>query len=159
MSFESAKTHLEKYNLDQNIIVLEDTSATVQLAAKALHCEPAHIAKTLAFLVKETPIVIVMAGDAQISNPDYKHTFGKKAKMLSYDQTLEATSHPVGGVCPFGLKPDVKVYLDESLKRFETVFPACGSTNSAVKLTVSQLEEALPDAQWVDVCKGWREEA
>ena len=131
------------------------SSATVDLAAQALNCEPCRIAKTLSFLVGEGPILIVMAGDAKIDNPKYKAQFGAKAKMLTPDEAQSLIGHAVGGVCPFGVNPGVTVYLDESLKRFETVFPACGSGNSAIELTIPELERYSNFAEWVDVCKGW----
>ena len=129
------------------------SSATVELAAKALNCEPERIAKTLSFLVGEEAVLVVAAGDTKIDNPKYKAQFGTKAKMLSPDQVVEMVGHAVGGVCPFAIKEGVKVYLDESLKRFETVFPACGSSNSAIELTIPELEQYSSYVEWVDVCK------
>ena len=129
------------------------SSATVELAAQALGCEPCRIAKTLSFLVGEDPILIVTAGDVKIDNSKYRAQFGKKAKMLKPDQVEKMVGHAVGGVCPFAVKEGVKVYLDESLKRFQTVFPACGSSNSAIELTIPELEEVSGYLGWVDVCK------
>ena len=123
------------------------------LAAQALDCAPQRIAKTLSFLVEEKAILIVTAGDMKIDNSKYKKQFGTKAKMLSPDQVTELIGHAVGGVCPFGVKEGVRVYLDESLKRFETVFPACGSGNSAIELTIPELEKYSGFESWIDVCK------
>ena len=129
------------------------SSATVELAAQALSCEPQRIAKTLSFLVDGHAVLIVAAGDARIDNHKYKEQFGKKAKMLSPDEVVELVGHAVGGVCPFAVKEGAEVYLDASLKRFETVFPACGSSNSAIELTIPELEKYSGFLQWVDVCK------
>jgi prolyl-tRNA editing enzyme YbaK/EbsC (Cys-tRNA(Pro) deacylase) len=136
----------------------EVSSATVELAAAALSCEPCRIAKTLSFLVDGVPILIVAAGDAKVDNPRYKAKFGTKAKMLTPDEAIALVGHAVGGVCPFAVNEGVKVYLDESLKRFQTVFPACGSSNSAIELTLGELEKHSASLEWVDVCKAWREE-
>ena len=132
MSVEKAKEHLEKFGLIERIRVFEQSSATVELAAKALGCEPALIAKSLTFLVNGEPIMIVAAGDTKIDNPKYKAQFGVKAKMLSAEEVDRLIGHSVGGVCPFGINSGVRVFLDSSLKRFEKVFPACGSGNTAV---------------------------
>ena len=129
------------------------SSATVELAAQALNCEPQRIAKTLSFLVDGHAVLIVAAGDARIDNHKYKEQFGKKAKMLSTDEVVELVGHAVGGVCPFAVKEGAEVYLDASLKRFETVFPACGSSNSAIELTIPELEKYSGFLEWVDVCK------
>lgn len=158
MAFNLAKAHLDKINLGARIQVFDVSSATVELAALAVGCEPAKIAKTLSFLVNEKAVLIVAAGDAKIDNRKYKDMFGTKAKMLSQEEVTELVGHAVGGVCPFGVKEGVKTYLDESLKRFDYVYPACGSANSAVKLTVGELELAAGALQWVDVCKGWQQE-
>ena len=139
--------------MEDRILEFPVSSATVELAAEALHCEPCRIAKTLSFLVGEEPILIVAAGDTKIDNPKYKAQFGTKAKMLTPEQAETRIGHAVGGVCPFGIEPGVKVYLDESLKRFETVFPACGSSNSAIEMTMEDLEKYSGYEQWVDVCK------
>ena len=135
------------------------SSATVELAAAALGCEGARIAKTLSFKTPEGVVLIVAAGDAKVDNHKYKEQFGAKAKMLSPDEVAELVGHDVGGVCPFGIKDGVKVYLDESLKRFPEVFPACGSASSAVKLTIPELETASGYLGWIDVCKGWGEDS
>ena len=129
------------------------SSATVELAALAVGCEPQRIAKTLSFMVGEKPILIVAAGDARIDNPKYKAQFSQKAKMLSAQQAAELIGHAVGGVCPFAVNAGVTVYLDESLRRFETVFPACGSSNSAIELTILELEQYSGFDAWIDVCK------
>ncbi len=139
--------------MEHRIQEFEVSSATVQLAAQALHCEPCRIAKTLSFLVDGKPILIVAAGDAKIDNPKYKAQFGAKAKMLTPEEAENLVGHAVGGVCPFGINDGVAVYLDESLKRFETVFPACGSNNSAIELTIHELEEHSGSVRWIDVTK------
>jgi prolyl-tRNA editing enzyme YbaK/EbsC (Cys-tRNA(Pro) deacylase) len=127
----------------------------VELAAQALHCEPCRIAKTLSFMVDGHAILIVAAGDAKIDNPKYKAQFSTKAKMLSPEEAETMIGHAVGGVCPFAVNDNVTVYLDESLKRFQTVFPACGSSNSAIELTIEELEQYSAFHSWIDVCKGW----
>ena len=153
MSFEKAQNELESKGFGDRIIVFDVSSATVALAAKALGCQDAHIAKTLAFDTAEGCVVIGTAGDMKIDNHKYKETFHQKAKMLSADDTLERTGHMIGGVCPFGLKEGVVICLDVSLRRFDTVYPACGSPSSAVRLSVGELESLLPEARWVDVSK------
>ena len=157
MSIEKVKEYFKKYNMDNKIQEFEVSSATVELAAEALHCEHERIAKTLSFIVKEEAILIVAAGDAKIDNTKYKAQFGTKAKMLSYDEVEELVGHAVGGVCPFAIKEGVKVYLDKSLKRFESVFPACGSSNSAIELSMEELEKYSGYETWIDVCKNWAE--
>ena len=132
------------------------SSATVELAAQALQCEPCRIAKTLSFLVDGRAILIVAAGDAKVDNPKYKARFGTKAKMLTPEEAVSLVGHAVGGVCPFGVNEGVTVYLDESLRRFATVFPACGSSNSAIELTIPELEAYSGFTAWVDVCKNWQ---
>ena len=156
MGLKQAKQWLKQYGAEERVIELEASSATVELAAKALGTEGCRIAKTLSFLVGETPILIVTAGDGKIDNGAFKAQFHTKAKMLTPQQVEELIGHPVGGVCPFGIKEGVEVYLDESLKRFSTVFPACGSANSAIELTIPQLEEYSQTKGWVNVCKGWK---
>ncbi len=141
--------------MEERIQEFDVSSATVELAAKALRCEPQRIAKTLSFMVENEAVLIVTAGDAKIDNPKYKAKFGKKAKMLSLDEVEILVGHAVGGVCPFAVNEGVIVYLDISLKRFETVFPACGSSNSAIELTIPDLEKYSGYAEWVDVCKGY----
>ena len=158
MSVETASACLARYGRQQDILFFDRSSATVELAAQALHTEGCRIAKTLSFLTKEGPILVVTAGDARIDNARYKARFGQKAEMLTPDQVVEWTTHPVGGVCPFGVPENVTVYLDESLRRFETVYPACGSGNSAICLTCDELYTYGGAAGWVDVCKGWRDE-
>ncbi len=153
MSIERAKEHLKKYGFENRVQEFDVSSATVELAAQAVGVEPCRIAKTLSFLTKEGPILIVAAGDARIDNHKYKERFHTKAKMLSPEQVTELIGHAVGGVCPFGIRDGVLVYLDESLKRFETVFPAVGSANSAVELTIPELELCSEADGWVDVCK------
>lgn len=153
MAIELVREYLKQYGVEERIQEFDVSSATVELAAKALNCEPERIAKTLSFLVGEEAVLIVAAGDTKIDNPKYKAQFGTKAKMLSPDQVPEMVGHAVGGVCPFAIKEGVKVYLDESLKRFETVFPACGSSNSAIELTIPELEQYSSYVEWVDVCK------
>lgn len=156
---ESVINVLEPLGLMSKVRDLNESSATVALAAQALCCEEKRIAKTLSFWVGETPILIVAAGDARIDNPAYKTRFGCKAKMLTPEDAVERIGYAVGGVCPIGVKPGVEIYLDESLRRFDTVYPACGTPHSAVEVTMAQLEQASGSTAWVDVCKGWREES
>ena len=153
MAIDRVKTYFKQYNMDNKIQEFAVSSATVELAAAALHCEPQRIAKTLSFMVNGHAVLVVTAGDTKIDNAKYKAQFGTKAKMLSPDEVVELVGHAVGGVCPFAVKPGVKVYLDESLKRFETVFPACGSSNSAIELTMPEMEKYAGEEGWVDVCK------
>ena len=155
MAIQQVKAFFRQFDMEQRVREFPVSSATVALAAQALDTEPCRIAKTLAFLVGEDPILIVAAGDAKIDNPKYKRQFGVKAKMLSPEQTLARIGHAVGGVCPFACNAGVTVYLDVSLQRFETVFPACGSGNSAIELTLRELERFSGSAGWVDVCKDW----
>ena len=156
MSIERVKAFFRNYGMEDRIRELDASSATVELAAQALHCEPCRIAKTLSFLVHDKPILVVAAGDARIDNPGFKAKFGVKARMLTPEDALTLIGHGVGGVCPFAPNDGVTVYLDESLKRFETVFPACGSSNSAIELTIPELEQYSAFAEWVDICKSWR---
>lgn len=153
MAFLKAKEHLEKYGLGDKIMEFSVSSATVREAALALNCEEKEIAKTLSFLVNDKPILIVTAGDSKIDNKKYKEFFGNKAKMISYEDVEKFIGHGVGGVCPFGVNEGIDIYLDDSLKRFEIVYPACGSSNSAVKLTLDELEKASNYKEWIDVCK------
>lgn len=153
MSLEIAKNYLKKYHLEGRIMEFTTSSATVEEAAKALNCTEGEIAKTLSFLVEEKPILIVVAGDKKIDNSKYKGEFHKKAKMIPFDQVEGFIGHKVGGVCPFGIKDNVDVYLDESLKKYETIYPACGSSNSAIKLSIPELEQASNYKKWIDVCK------
>lgn len=151
MSIERAKAHLTKYGLDGKIREFAVSSATVALAAAALGTEEARIAKTLSFSLGDEVILVVAAGDAKVNNGKFKATFEKKAKMLPFELVEEKIGHAVGGVCPFGVNEGVKVYLDESLRRFETVYPAAGTSSSAVELTISELEAASEFVAWVDV--------
>ena len=153
MSLEKAKIHLKKYGLDEKIMEFEQSSATVCEAAKAANCSEGEIAKTLSFTVGEQPILIVVAGDCKIDNAKYKKEFSAKAKMIPFESVEELIGHSVGGVCPFGINEKVQVYLDESLKCFAMVYPACGSSNSAIKLTISELEQTSGYKKWIDVCK------
>ena len=153
MSIENVRTYFKARGIADRILEFDSSSATVALAAEALHCEECRIAKTLSFHVGDKVVLIVTAGDAKIDNAKYKARFGTKAKMLSFDEAEPLIGHAVGGVCPFAVKEGVEVYLDESLKRFETVFPACGSANSAIELSIKELEEYSGFISWVDVCK------
>lgn len=155
MAIEKVKEYFKKYGMEDRIQEFPVSSATVELAAEALHCQPCRIAKTLSFMVDGKPILIVAAGDTKIDNQKYKAQFSTKAKMLTPDEAVELIGHSVGGVCPFAINQGVSVYLDDSLKRFDTVFPACGSSNSAIELTVDELEKYATYTSWVDVCKGW----
>jgi len=157
MAIEKVKEYFESFGIADRVREFDVSSATVELAARALGCEPCRIAKTLSFLVEGKPILIVMAGDAKVDNPKYKARFGTKAKMLTPGEVETLVGHGVGGVCPFGVNEGVAVYLDESLKRFGTVFPACGSSNSAIELTMEELEKYSGFTAWVDVGKGWQE--
>ncbi len=158
MSIEKVKDYFRQYGMEGRVLEFPVSSATVELAAQALGCEPGRIAKTLSFLVGARAVLIVAAGDAKVDNHKYKAQFGVKAKMLSADEVTELVGHAVGGVCPFAVNEGVTVYLDESLKRFDTVYPACGSSNSAIELTIPELEQYSGFAGWIDVCKGWAED-
>ena len=153
MSIEKVREYFKKNNMENRIKEFEVSSATVELAAKAVNCEPARIAKTLSFKINEKPILIVVAGDAKIDNHKYKERYGKKAKMLTHEEVLNLIGHPIGGVCPFAINDEVEVYLDESLKRFKTIYPACGSSNSAIELSIEELEKYSNYSSWVNVCK------
>ena len=153
MSFIKAKEYLKEFNLKDRIMEFDVSSATVWEAANALGCSEGEIAKTLSFLVGDKPILIVTAGDSKIDNSKYKKEFSTKAKMIAFDEVESLIGHSVGGVCPFGINENVEVYLDESLKYYDIIYPACGSSNSAVKLTVNELETASNYLKWVDVCK------
>ncbi|MBR4050164.1 MAG: YbaK/EbsC family protein [Clostridia bacterium] len=159
MSIERVRPYLEGRGMADRIKEFDVSSATVELAAAALGCEGKRIAKTLSFMVNGKAILIVAAGDAKVDNSKYKAFFGIKAKMLTPDEAVELVGHAVGGVCPFAVNEGVKIYLDISLKRFETVYPAAGSSNSAVRLTPDELAALCPDAEWVDLCKAWQNEA
>lgn len=157
MSIEKVKEYFKTFGIENRILEFDVSSATVELAAQALGCEGCRIAKTISFMVDGGAVLIVCAGDAKIDNAKYKAYFGTKAKMLSYEEASELIGHAVGGICPFATNDGVKIYLDESLKRFETVFPACGSSNSAIELTIPELEKYSNYIDWVDVCKAWQE--
>ena len=153
MSIEKVRKYFSTLGIEDRILEFDVSSATVELAAKALNTEGKRIAKTLSFLVGERAVLVVAAGDAKIDNKKFKAFFHTKAKMLSPEQVTELIGHAVGGVCPFAVKSGVDVYLDESLRRFETVFPACGSSNSAIELTIPELEKYSGFKEWIDVCK------
>ena len=153
MSSESVRKQFEKDGIADRIMTFDSSSATVELAAEDIGCAPAEICKTMAFDVDGRTVLICMAGDARIANHAYKELFHKKAKMLKDDEVAERTSHPIGGVCPFGINEGVTVYLDESLKRHETVYPAAGTDHSAVRLNISELEYCCGNPQWVNICK------
>lgn len=153
MAIDRVKQYFRDRGFEERIREYEVSSATVELAAEAAGCEPARIAKTLSFHVGNEVILVVAAGDARIDNQKYKARFGCKAKMLAFDEVESAIGHAVGGVCPFAVNEGVSVYLDETLRRFETVFPACGSDASAIELTISELEDLSCALEWVDVCK------
>jgi len=157
MSIEKVKDFFAQYGLDNRIKEFDVSSATVELAADALKCEPCRIAKSLSFIVGSKPVLIVAAGDAKVDNQKFKAQFGTKAKMLKPDETVSLIGHAVGGICPFAVNEGVEVYLDISLKRFNTVFPACGSSNSAIELTIPELEKYSSYLAWIDVCKEWNE--
>ena len=153
MSLQKAKEHLKKYGLEDRIKEFDVSSATVLEAANSIGCEEKNIVKTLSFLVGEQPILIAVSGNAKIDNHKFKTEFNTKAKMIPSDELLDLVGHAAGGVCPFGIKDGVLVYLDVSLKEFDTVYPACGTSNSAVKLTIPLLEEASNYIEYIDVCK------
>ncbi|MGN0354751.1 MAG: YbaK/EbsC family protein [Muricoprocola sp.] len=155
MAIEKVKEYFRQFGMEERVMEKEHSSATVELAAEALGVEPARIAKTLSFKVNDQAVLIVAAGDAKVDNRKFKDFFGTKAKMLTPDEVLERVGHAVGGVCPFAIPENVAVYLDKSLKRFETVFPACGSSNSMIELNLEELEKYSNSLQWIDVCKGW----
>ncbi len=153
MSLTRAKEHLKKYNLDNRIMEFTVSSATVKEAADAVGCKEEEIAKTLSFLVEDKAILIVTAGDKKIDNAKFKEKFHTKAKMIPFEEVEKLIGHAVGGVCPFGINDGVAVYLDASLQRFDAVYPACGSHNSAIKLTIEELEQSSEFQEWIDVCK------
>ena len=159
MSVQLVKEYLKQWDFDKKVKEFEVSSATVELAAQAVGVIPARIAKTLSFKIDEGCVLIVTAGDAKIDNKKYKEFFHTKAKMLTAEEVVEFTGHAIGGVCPFAIEnPNVKVYLDDSMKRFEIVYPAAGSSSSAVELTLPELEVSSGSLAWIDVCKGWNEE-
>ncbi len=153
MAIEKVKEYFKKFNKEKDVIELKESSATVHDAAIALGCDEAHIAKTMSYIVNEKPILIVLAGDTFVDNSKFKQQFFCKAKMIPIDLLDELVGHKAGGVCPFAIKDGVLVYLDESLKRFEYVYPACGSSNSAIKLTIEELEKYSNYKEWIDVGK------
>lgn len=155
MSIETVKAYFQQWDMTDKILEFETSSATVELAALAANCQPARIAKTLSFKTADSFLLVVVAGDAKIDNVKYKTYFKSKAKMLAPEEVVEIVGHAVGGVCPFAVKEGVDIYLDESLKRFATVFPACGSSNSAIELSIADLEKYSKCKNWVDVCKEW----
>lgn len=157
MSVERVKNYLKKWNLQDRVLEFEVSSATVELAAQAVGCEPARIAKTMSFLVGTEPVLIVMAGDVKTDNRKFKDRFHTKASMIRSEEVEHYIGHPIGGVCPFDVKEDVAVYLDESLKRFDKVYPAAGSASSAVGLTPAELEVTSECREWVDVSKPYED--
>ena len=159
MSIEAVRTYFRPFGRETDILEFSESSATVELAAQAVGVIPARIAKSLSFLTPEGCVLIIAAGDARVDNSKYKHHFGVKAKMLTPEQVVEYTGHAIGGVCPFAVdRSRVKVYLDVSMKRFDIMYPAAGSSSSAVKLTIPELETCSGYEEWIDVCKGWQEE-
>jgi prolyl-tRNA editing enzyme YbaK/EbsC (Cys-tRNA(Pro) deacylase) len=156
MAIERFREYISQWDMDHQIMEFDTSSATVELAAAALNCTPARIAKTLSFKNDDHCIIVVTAGDAKIDNAKFKNYFGMKAKMLTPDEVISFTGHAVGGVCPFGIDESVKVYTDISMLRFETVYPACGSSNSAIQLNCEQLFKFSNSKAWVDVCKDWQ---
>ena len=153
MSIDRVKAYFKNWGIEDQILEFDVSSATVELAAQAVGCEPARICKSLSFKIEERTILILAAGDAKVDNKKYKTYFSSKAKMLSPDEVVERIGHAIGGVCPFGVNDGVEVYLDTSMKRFEHVYPAAGSSNSAIKLTLPELEKYSNYKEWVDVCK------
>lgn len=158
MSVEAVKKFFGEYGMEERIMEFETSSATVELAAAAVGCEPERIAKSISLLLEDKPVIIVVSGECRIDNRKYKNVFHEKAKMIPYDQVETYIGHAPGGVCPFGVKPEVTVYLDKSLKRFATVYPAAGSGNSAIELNMQELEKYAASSGWIDVCKGWEAE-
>lgn len=156
MTIQKVKEFFKKYGLEEKVLEFDSSSATVELAAQALGCNPARIAKTISFVVNAKPVLVVAAGDAKVDNAKFKAFFNTKAKMIPPEEVEKLTGHAVGGVCPFAVNPGVTVYLDLSLKRFQTVFPACGSSSSAIELTIQELEKYSSSQAWIDVCKEWQ---
>lgn len=153
MSIENVREYLKQHGKDHAIIILDDSSATVELAAKAVHTETMRIAKSLSFMVKDKAVIIVCAGDCRIDNHKYKEYFHVKARMLKPDEVEKYTNHPIGGVCPFAVPETTSVYLDVSLQRFDYFYPACGSRNSAIRLTCGEITKLVPQATWIGVCR------
>ena len=156
MAIEKVKEYFKQWNMEDRILEFGVSSATVELAAQALNCETKRIAKTLSFMLGDRCILIVAAGDAKIDNTKYKLQFSTKAKMLNPEEAISLIGHAVGGICPFGVNDGIVTYLDVSLKRFTTVFPACGSSNSAIELRINELEKYANADSWIDVCKDWQ---
>lgn len=156
MAIEKVRDYFKQWNIETRILEFQTSSATVELAAQAVGCAPERIAKTLSFKLAEKCVLIVTAGDAKIDNSKFKAHFKTKAKMLSAEEVEHLVGHGIGGVCPFAVNGNVDIYLDDSLKRFDTVFPACGSSNSAIELTIAELEKYSNCAGWFDLCKGWQ---
>ena len=157
MSVEKVKEYLAQFGMADRVREFEVSTATVELAAQAAGVEPARIAKSLSFKLDERTVLVVAAGDVKVDNSKYKATFGGKAKMLTAEEVIERIGHAVGGVCPFALNEGVEVYLDASMRRFESMLPAAGSSNSCIELTLAELEQCARSGKWVDVCKGWAE--
>lgn len=153
MSIEKVRNYFKDFGLEDRIREFDTSSATVELAAAALNCQPERIAKSLSFIVKDKTVIIVTAGDVKIDNKKFRNIFETKAKMIDKDRVEDLIGHEVGGVCPFAIKDGVEVYLDQSLKRFDTVFPACGSSNSAIELRLDELEKYSKYKEWIDVTK------
>lgn len=158
MAIDKVREYLKQWGRDGDILEFDTSSATVELAANALGVAPGRIAKTLSFKTEEGALLVIAAGDARIDNAGFKSEFGLKAKMLNSEEVLKYTGHAIGGVCPFALNQGLSVYSDISMKRFTTVYPACGSSNSAIELTCEELEQYSGSISWVNVCKGWQEE-
>ena len=156
MAIDQVKAYFKTFGMEGRILEFDVSSATVELAAQALNCEPCRIAKSMSFQSKEGPVLIITAGDTKIDNAKFKHFFSVKPKMLPFEDVEPLIGHAVGGVCPFGVNPGVRVYLDISMKRFETVFPAAGEENNAIELTPEELEKYTENEGWVDLCKGWQ---
>ena len=157
MAINKVREYLKQWGREKDIMEFETSSATVEMASEAVGVEPCRIAKTLSFRTNEGAMLIVAAGDAKIDNGKFKSEFAMKAKMLTPEEVFEFTGYTVGGVCPFGLNQEVPVFMDVSLQRFDTVYPACGSSNSAIQVTCEELEQYSAYQKWVDVCKGWQE--
>ena len=155
MSIEKVKNYFSTLGIENRIREFPVSSATVELASQALGCEPCRIAKTISFMVENKAVLVVTAGDTKVDNAKFKAQFGVKAKMLTPDEATALIGHSVGGICPFATNEGTKIYLDVSLKRFETVFPACGSSSSAIELTIAELEQYSNYISWIDVCKNW----
>ncbi|MBR4262127.1 MAG: YbaK/EbsC family protein [Bacilli bacterium] len=153
MSLDRVKEYLKKYNMDDKIIEVNSSTATVELAARALNTEEDRIAKTLSFWINDKPILIVLSGNSKIDNKKYKSFFNTKAKMIDIQEVEKVIGHAVGGVCPFGINEGVDIYLDESLKKYDTVYPACGEANTAIEISINDLERVVPYKEWINVSK------